>query len=191
MSINATLFIQLIVFFIGAMITMKFIWPPLIGALEERQKKIADSLAAAEKMKADLAKADEDRKRVLAETGVQAAKIIEEARAAAAKIGEAETQRAIATAADIIAKAKQANEAELASMRSELRKEAGKVWVRATQGALDEGPSPWTQALHSSLGPSPWTLYSLWTPALELPYWQSTTTKTHPRTTQEPAEDWS
>jgi F-type H+-transporting ATPase subunit b len=58
MSINATLFIQLIVFFIGAMITMKFIWPPLIGALEERQKKIADGLAAGERGKQDLLAAE-------------------------------------------------------------------------------------------------------------------------------------
>jgi F0F1-type ATP synthase membrane subunit b/b' len=71
-------------------------------------------------------------KRVLAEAGAQASKIIEEARAAAAKIGEAETQRAIATAADIIAKAKQANEAELARMRSELRKEVGRLVVAAS-----------------------------------------------------------
>jgi F-type H+-transporting ATPase subunit b len=58
MSINATLFIQLIVFFIGAYVTMKYIWPPLIGALEERQKKIADGLAAAERGRADLAAAE-------------------------------------------------------------------------------------------------------------------------------------
>ena len=49
MNINATLFVQMVVFFIGAWITMKFIWPPLIKALDERQKKIADGLAAADR----------------------------------------------------------------------------------------------------------------------------------------------
>jgi F-type H+-transporting ATPase subunit b len=49
MNINATLFVQMAVFFIGAWVTMKFIWPPLIKALDERQKKIADGLAAADK----------------------------------------------------------------------------------------------------------------------------------------------
>ena len=49
MNINATLFVQMAVFFIGAWVTMKFIWPPLIRALDERQKKIADGLAAADK----------------------------------------------------------------------------------------------------------------------------------------------
>ena len=90
MSINATLFIQLIVFFIGAMITMKFIWPPLIGALEERQKKIADGLAAGERGKQDLLAAEKraqeadraarDRaQEILAQSEKRAAAVIEEA----------------------------------------------------------------------------------------------------------------
>jgi len=49
MNLNATLFIQTIVFLLGAWITMKFIWPPLIRSLDERRQKIADGLAAAEK----------------------------------------------------------------------------------------------------------------------------------------------
>ncbi|NJO13554.1 MAG: F0F1 ATP synthase subunit B, partial [Gammaproteobacteria bacterium] len=57
MNLNATLIIQSLVFFILCLITMKFIWPPLIKALEERQKKIADGLAAAEKGEKNLAEA--------------------------------------------------------------------------------------------------------------------------------------
>jgi F-type H+-transporting ATPase subunit b len=63
MNINATLFFQLVVFFIGAWVTMKFIWPPLIKSLEERQKKIADGLAAADRGQKSL----EDAKRKIAE----------------------------------------------------------------------------------------------------------------------------
>ena len=48
MNINASLFVQMVVFFIGCWITMKFIWPPLIKAIEERQNKIAQGLAAAD-----------------------------------------------------------------------------------------------------------------------------------------------
>jgi len=130
---NTQLFVsQFIGFFVLAFLLQRFAFKPLLALLDERQKKIADSLAAAEKMKADLAKADEDRKRVLAEAGAQATKIIEEARAAAAKIGEIETQRAVAAAADIIAKAKQANEAEFNRMRAELRKEVGRLVVAAS-----------------------------------------------------------
>lgn len=63
MNINATLFVQLVVFFIGAWVTMKFIWPPLIKSLEERQKKIADGLAAADRGQKSL----DDAKRKIAE----------------------------------------------------------------------------------------------------------------------------
>ena len=47
MNINATLFVQMVVFFIGAWVTMKFIWPPLRSALDERRSKIEAGLAAA------------------------------------------------------------------------------------------------------------------------------------------------
>ncbi len=54
MNLNATLFAQMVVFLILAWFTMKFVWPPLINALDERAKKIADGLSAAEKGKAEL-----------------------------------------------------------------------------------------------------------------------------------------
>ena len=54
MNLNATLFAQLVVFFILAWFTMQFVWPPIVKALDERAKKIADGLAAAERGKQDL-----------------------------------------------------------------------------------------------------------------------------------------
>ena len=57
MNINASLFVQMVVFFIGCFITMKYIWPPLIKAIEERQNKIAEGLAAADKSAEALAEA--------------------------------------------------------------------------------------------------------------------------------------
>jgi uncharacterized membrane protein len=56
-SINATLIVQMIVFAILVWFTMRFIWPPLTAALDERAKKIAEGLSAADKAKADLAAA--------------------------------------------------------------------------------------------------------------------------------------
>ncbi|MGC7985955.1 F0F1 ATP synthase subunit B, partial [Salmonella enterica] len=58
MSINATLFVQAIVFLILVLFTMKFVWPPIAKALDERALKIADGLAAADKAKTDLAAAN-------------------------------------------------------------------------------------------------------------------------------------
>ena len=59
MSINATLIVQMIVFAILVWFTMRFIWPPLTAALDERAKKIAEGLSAADKAKADLAAANQ------------------------------------------------------------------------------------------------------------------------------------
>ena len=58
MNLNATLFAQLVVFFILAWFTMKFVWPPIMKALDERASKIADGLAAADKARTDLAHAE-------------------------------------------------------------------------------------------------------------------------------------
>jgi len=68
MNINATLFFQLVVFFIGAWVTMKYIWPPLIRSLEERQKKIADGLAAADRGQKSL---DEAKRKIAEEQSVE------------------------------------------------------------------------------------------------------------------------
>ena len=58
MSINATLFVQAIVFAILVWFTMKFVWPPITKALDERAQKIADGLAAADKAKSELSVAN-------------------------------------------------------------------------------------------------------------------------------------
>jgi F-type H+-transporting ATPase subunit b len=58
MNINATLFGQALSFAILIWFTFKFVWPPLLSAIEERQKKIADGLAAADRARAELADAD-------------------------------------------------------------------------------------------------------------------------------------
>ena len=96
MNINASLFIQMIVFFIGAWITMKYIWPPLIHAIEERQKKIADGLAAANKSEQRAQSIIDEAK---AQAQVEAERIIENARAEAAQ----EMQRARNTLRDEVA----------------------------------------------------------------------------------------
>ena len=76
MNINASLFVQMVVFFLGAWVTMKYIWPPLIHAIEERQKKIADGLAAANKGEKALAVATEQGKAIEAEARTRASTIV-------------------------------------------------------------------------------------------------------------------
>ena len=79
MNINASLFVQMVVFLLGAWVTMKYIWPPLIHAIEERQKKIADGLAAANKGEKALAIVEDAK----AQAQVEADRIIESAKAEA------------------------------------------------------------------------------------------------------------
>ena len=97
MNLNATLFAQLVVFFILAWFTMKFVWPPIMKALDERAAKIAEGLAAADKAKTDLVlaerrateelrKAREAANELRSSAERQAAQIIDEARSEAARI---------------------------------------------------------------------------------------------------------
>ncbi len=76
MNINATIFGQAITFAILIWFTMKFVWPPIIAALEERARKIADGLAAAERGKQDLAQAEQRSNEALNEAKAKAAEII-------------------------------------------------------------------------------------------------------------------
>jgi F-type H+-transporting ATPase subunit b len=136
---NPTLFFsQVISFSLVAFLLHRFAYKPILTVLEERRQKIAESLANAEKIKQELANAQTKAQEILNQASVQATKAIEEARAAAAKVQEVETQKAIAAANDIIAKAKQASEAELVRMKGELRKEVGRLVV-ATSAKVTGG----------------------------------------------------
>ena len=98
MSINATLIAQMIVFGILIWVTMKFIWPPLMAAIEERQQKIAEGLAAADRSKKDLAQAEETVNEVIKEARAKATEIIDQAHARANQIIDAAKSEAIVEA---------------------------------------------------------------------------------------------
>ena len=123
---------QVINFAIVLLILWKFAYKPVLAMPEQRRQKIADSMAKADKIKAELAATEASRREILDKANVDANKFIEEARVAAARVLEQETQKAIATANDIITKARQANEAELARMKTELRREVGRLVVSTT-----------------------------------------------------------
>lgn len=127
MNLNATLGAQIAVFFILAWFTMKFVWPPIVKALDERAKKIQEGLAAADKAKTDLALAE---KRVVEElrrardsaTDVrgaaerQGAQVIDEARAEAARIIAAAREAAEKEAGAAMQKAKEALRDQVAQL---------------------------------------------------------------------------
>lgn len=123
---------QIISFCIVAALLYFFAYKRILQVLEERRQRIAEGLANADKIKAELARTEAARLDVLSQANAQANKLIEEARAAAARVQEAETQKAIATAEQIIAKAREAAAADHARMLADLRREVGRLVVDTT-----------------------------------------------------------
>lgn len=127
---NAQLFIsQVISFAVVAFLLNKFAYKPILTMLEDRRKRIEESLSNAEKIKAELARAEAARLEIIAKANQDAGKMIEEAREAAARVQELETRKAIAAAEQIIAKAREAAAADHARMMAELRREVGRLVV--------------------------------------------------------------
>ena len=98
MDINLTFIVQGFAFFAVAWMVMKFGWPHIIAAIEERQQKIAEGLAAADRSQKDLAQAQEKVNEALKEARVKANEIIDQAHQRANQIVEAARNDAIAEA---------------------------------------------------------------------------------------------
>lgn len=127
MNLNATFIAQIVVFLAFVLFTMKFVWPPIVKALDERASKIADGLAAADKAKTDLAIAEKkvvEEMRKARESGAelrvgaekQAAQLVEDARAEAARIVSEARKAAEAEAALAAQQAKDALRAQVAEL---------------------------------------------------------------------------
>ena len=134
MNINATLFVQILVFLALWWFTAKYVWPPIVKALDERAKRIADGLAAADKARTDLAAAE---KRVEAEIG-RARATAAEVRAAGEKQAAQLVEDARAEGARIVAEARKAAEAALAAQqaRDQLREQVAMLAVAGAERIL-------------------------------------------------------
>ena len=132
MNINLTLIGQSITFLFFVMFVMKFVWPPLVAALEERKKTIADGLAAAEKGKHDGELAREKVLNTLKDAKAQAQDIINLAEKRASEIVEESKDNARAEGERIIAAANAELEQEVNRAREQLR---GQVVSLAVSGA--------------------------------------------------------
>lgn len=136
MNINATLFAQAIVFAILVWFTMKFVWPPITKALDERAQKIAEGLAAAEKAKTELAVANKRAEEALVQSRNEAAARLADAdRRAQAMIEEAKA-RAAEEAARIIAAAKAEAEQQAVQAREALREQVALLAVKGAEQIL-------------------------------------------------------
>ena len=136
MSLNATLFAQLVVFFILAWFTMKFVWPPIMKALDERAQKIADGLSAADKAKADLASANKRVEEQLSAARNDAAQRLADAERLAQQMVEEAKGRASEEGAKIIAAAKAEAEQEAIKARETLRDQVAALAVKGAEQIL-------------------------------------------------------
>jgi F-type H+-transporting ATPase subunit b len=123
---------QFVNFAIVLFVLWKFAYKPIFHLLETRRQKIADGIANAEKIKLELAKTESERKRILEQAGDTANLMIEQAREAANRVREVETQKAIAAAEQIIAKAREAAAQDHAKMLADLKREVGRLVVQTT-----------------------------------------------------------
>src|SRR5690606_13140747 len=136
MNINATLFAQAIVFAILIWFTMKFIWPPIAKALDERALKISEGLAASEKAKTELAAANQRVEAELSKSRDESATRLADAeRRAQAIIEEAKT-RANDEAAKIVAAARQEAEQQVVKAREALREQVAVLAVKGAEHSL-------------------------------------------------------
>ncbi len=136
MNINATLFLQAVVFAILVWFTMKFVWPPITKALDERAQKIADGLAAADKAKSELTSANKRVEEELAKSRSETTvRMAETERRAQILIEEAKV-KAVEEGNKIVAAAKAEAEQQTVRARETLREQVAALAVKGAEQIL-------------------------------------------------------
>ena len=142
MNINATLIGELIAFIVFVIACMKWVWPPIIDAIETRQQKIADGLAASDRAEQDLRLAQEKAKQQLVDAKAQASAILDQARKREQQIIDDAAGKAQAEREKILAQATAEVDAERIRAKEELRKQVAALAVagaeRILQRSIDE-----------------------------------------------------
>lgn len=148
MSINATLLGQAISFLLFVWFCMKFVWPPLMNAIEERQKKIADGLADAGRAAKDLELAQVKATEQLKEAKATANEIIEQANKRKAQIVDEAKVEADTERAKIIAQGHAEIENERNRVKEDLRKQVAVLAIAGAEKILERSID---EAAHSDI----------------------------------------
>ena len=146
MNINLTLIVQVLVFVVLIWFTMKFVWPMILGPMEERSRKIAAGLEAGEKGKQDLAQAHERADVIIREARDRAAQIVDMAGKRSSEMVEEAKGTASSEAQRLVARAHDEVTRESARAREELSKEVGKLAVEGASRLLGREIDPKTHA---------------------------------------------
>ena len=136
MNINATIIGQAIVFLILIWFSVKFIWPPLLKAIDDRQKKIADGLAAAERGQKELHQASGEAEAIVGEAREKALRIVDQANRRSNEIIEEARATAIAEGQRLVGDARQEVALEQARARDALRKDVAQLAVAGASRLL-------------------------------------------------------
>ncbi|MEI6457603.1 MAG: F0F1 ATP synthase subunit B [Pseudomonadota bacterium] len=136
MQINATLIGQALAFLILIAFTWKFVWPPLLGAIEARQKKIADGLAAADRGQQDLDNAKSEALAIVREAHGKATQIVDQAARRAGEMVDDARGTAATEGERIVTAARNEVVTETARVRGELRAEVAKLAVAGAAQVL-------------------------------------------------------
>jgi len=142
MNLNATLIVQVVVLVILGWITMRFIWPPLIRAIDDRQKKIAAGLAAAERGQKELQESHGAAAAIVSEAREKAAKIIETANRRSGEIIEEARSTAISEGQRLVGDARQEVALEQSRARDSLRKDVATLAVAGASRLLNREIDP-------------------------------------------------
>jgi len=142
MSINVTLFVQMLVFLLTVWFAMAFIWPMLVAAMEEREKKIADGLAAAAKGEDSLSDAKNEAEKIILGARNQAREILDEANTRASSIVEEGRKEGSSERTRLIEKAHGEITIEANKARDELRAEVSNLVILGASRIIEKEIDP-------------------------------------------------
>jgi F-type H+-transporting ATPase subunit b len=141
-NINLTLVVQMLVFALLVWFTMRFVWPIILGAMEERARKIAQGLAAAEKGREELAQAQEKAEAIIREARDRAHQIIDQAQHRASDVIEQAKTTASAEGDRLVTAAHQQIGLEATRAREALRKEVAQLAVTTASKLIEREIDP-------------------------------------------------
>ena len=146
MNINLTLIVQMLVFILLIWFTMKFVWPMILGPMDERSRKIALGLAAAEKGQQELAQAKDRAEVIVREARERAGQIIDQAQHRANDLVEQAKGTATSEGQRLVEAAQQQIELDTSRARESLRREVAGIALSAASKVLEREIDPRTHA---------------------------------------------
>ncbi len=136
MDINATLIGQAVGFLVLVWFTWKFIWPPLLGAIEERQKKIADGLAAADRGQKDLDEAKTKANEIVREARDKAVQVVDQAHKRSGEVIDEAKHTAVAEGERLVSAARAEVASEAGRARDGLRRDVATLALAGAERLL-------------------------------------------------------